>query len=301
MQRTALPLNEKGMELMNFTNIDFPCTVFIADIAKYIHSKVPWHWHKEIELFIVTKGTLKMLIGNETYLIQESNGAFINTNILHAMEVAEGENCELMTLVFSPAVISGGKATSLYREITSPIYENPGLAIIPLTKSVPWEREVLSLIQTACQADHDDLFGKQLLICEHLAHIWRLILSHSTQKSIDFNPMQSQRTQTMMKFIQDHYQNSLSVAEIASSAGISTRECSRCFKNTIHISPIEYLMQYRITVSASLLVSTNDPITRIATTVGFNSSSYFTKVFQSIMHMSPTHYKKLHHLQQCPQ
>jgi len=51
-------------------------------------------------------------------------------------------------------------------------------------------------------------------------------------------------------------------------------------------------MSHRIAMSLNLLVENKYSITQIASKVGFNSSSYFTKVFLEIMDMSPSDYKK---------
>lgn len=297
MQRDFIPINEKGMELLEYVADDFPCAIFFADIAKYAHENVPWHWHEEIEIFVVTKGCLRMLLGSQEYVIHENEGAFINTDILHSMKVAEGNSCELITILFSPSIFTGGKATSVYRQITSPIYNTSGLTTQIFSNASTWGNEIILSITTVYSAYHKDLFCKELIICENLSRIWRIILNDLVQKEFKntlFNPLQESRTQRMMQFIHRHYSDQLSIKAIADSAGISTRECSRCFQNIIHIPPVKYLLKYRITVSVSLLLTTDFSITQISEMVGFNSSSYFSKVFDECMHMSPTIYRKLH-------
>ena len=46
----------------------------------------------------------------------------------------------------------------------------------------------------------------------------------------------------MLAYIQANYAEHMSLSDIAASAAISTRERTRCFKNTIHKTPFEYLM-----------------------------------------------------------
>lgn len=194
--------------------------------------------------------------------------------MLHSMEIAEGDSCELITILFSPSIFTSGKATSVYLEITAPVYNNQGFTTKIFSNSSSWENEILSCIKTAYSAYQENIFSKKLTICENLTHIWILILNHSLQKEINnviFNPLQENRTQIMMQFIQEHYSEHLSINAITNSAGVSTRECSRCFQNIIHTPPVKYLIKYRISVSVSLLLTTNHSMTQIAIMVGFNS------------------------------
>mgnify|MGYP003585053193 CR=1 FL=1 len=301
MQREFIPINENGMEVLEYVTEDFPCAIFFTDIAKYALKYVPWHWHEEIEIFVVIKGCLRMLLGSQEYIFRENEGAFINSNILHSMMMTEDECCELITILFSPSIFTGGKGTFLYRQMTAPIFDNAGLATYIFSNTSTWKNEIILSIKEVYSAFGKEFFCKELFICEHLSRIWRLILNDIMQKNVNgvlINPLQESRTQCMMKFIHDNYSEPLTIKEIADFAGVSMRECSRCFQNVIHIPPVKYLMKYRISTSLSLLLTTNSPITQIAEMVGFNSSSYFSKVFDEHMNMSPTHYRKFHLLKE---
>ena len=96
----------------------------------------------------------------------------------------------------------------------------------------------------------------------------------------------------MLDFIHTHFAESLDVSQIAHSANLSQRECLRCFQKTIGIPPIQYLLKYRISVAARLLTSSDMPITTICNDTGFDSPSYFSKLFKRWMGCTPTSYRK---------
>ena len=50
----------------------------------------------------------------------------------------------------------------------------------------------------------------------------------------------------MVKFIQEHYRESICVDDIAKAAEVSRRECFRCFKELRGESPTVFLTQYRL-------------------------------------------------------
>jgi transcriptional regulator GlxA family with amidase domain len=84
----------------------------------------------------------------------------------------------------------------------------------------------------------------------------------------------------------------ISLQNIAASSHISIGECCRCFKNALHITPYEYLINFRINKGADLLKETSCSVTTIAGMVGFNDSSHFIQLFKKVMHITPNEYKK---------
>lgn len=73
----------------------------------------------------------------------------------------------------------------------------------------------------------------------------------------------------MMTYIQNHYKGKTAVAEIASSAYLSERECYRIFKNCLHMSPVDYLNSYRIQMACQMLRDSSESITYISHECGF--------------------------------
>ena len=106
------------------------------------------------------------------------------------------------------------------------------------------------------------------------------------------NPADELRIKQMIQYIEEHYGDKVLLEDIASAAGVSGRECSRCFSRTVKMSPIDYLNRYCVRMAAGRIVETGDPIGLIAEECGFTSDSYFGKMFKSIMGCSPRDYWK---------
>ena len=64
------------------------------------------------------------------------------------------------------------------------------------------------------------------------------------------------------------------------------------FQKILHTTPMTYITKYRISTALSLLQNTTLSITEIALSVGFNSSSYFSKIFREYMGSTPLQYRK---------
>ena len=104
-------------------------------------------------------------------------------------------------------------------------------------------------------------------------------------------PPDNERIKQLLIFIQSHYSERLSIARIAAQIPISERECYRLFKNSLGISPIDYLNSFRLQKAMELLTSTRQSIVDIAMETGFNSSSYFGKIFKQYYQMTPKQYR----------
>ena len=98
----------------------------------------------------------------------------------------------------------------------------------------------------------------------------------------------------MLGFIQEHYGESITVAQIAASAMLSESECLRCFRRTINATPSQYLRDYRLQVSARLLDSTEEKIGDIGALCGFPDAAYFTKIFREAKRVTPVEYRRAH-------
>ena len=96
----------------------------------------------------------------------------------------------------------------------------------------------------------------------------------------------------MVKFIQEHYRESICVDDIAKAAGVSRRECFRCFKELRGESPTVFLTQYRLSIAATQLATTGLPISAIAENGGFESSGYFSRLFKARYGKTPREFRK---------
>ena len=73
---------------------------------------------------------------------------------------------------------------------------------------------------------------------------------------------------------------------------LSRSQIFRYFKDTIDMSPQQYLKQYRINHAANLLRTTNMSVESIKTACGFNDLCNFIRQFNSVYHRSPSSFRK---------
>lgn len=93
-------------------------------------------------------------------------------------------------------------------------------------------------------------------------------------------------------YIEQHYQEKLSVAELAEMSYYSERQFIRLFKAAFGCLPVQYITRLRINNARELLINTQLPVTEIAQRCGYSDSSYFSKLFQKECGASPRDFRK---------
>lgn len=98
----------------------------------------------------------------------------------------------------------------------------------------------------------------------------------------------------MLEFIHGHFAENITLDDIAKSANIGGRECLRCFRKTIQLSPIQYLLKYRIMQGAELLMENSErSVSEISVLCGFDSPSNFSKMFKRFYSCTPREYRRI--------
>lgn len=95
-----------------------------------------------------------------------------------------------------------------------------------------------------------------------------------------------------MKYMNERYNQRISLADLAEHINISKYYLIRLFKTHLGVTPYKYLNELRISKSQQFLIMTDKPINQIAYEVGINDESSFIKQFKEIVGCTPHKYRK---------
>ena len=283
-----LQIRSNQMEEVEGLHNEYPYVFHHVDMSKTV---VPWHWHEALEFGLVLEGNMKVHTANQTQVFHKGEGFFINSNVLASME--NMDTCVQDSHLFHPVFLSGHFKSVFETKYLNPVIQNRNLELICLRGETESQRKILGkLRQLSKLQEQQDV---EFLTRNLLSEIWLLLLEEI--RNLDTStlsvPQKNQdRILTMLAFIQENYSEKLTLEDIADSAAVSTRECLRCFRDSIHQSPMEYLIEYRVQMAKKLLDTTDLSITDIALRCGFNSNSYFTKIFHRSCGKTPNAYRK---------
>ena len=294
MIATSLKMNEKMEELLPRENSFFPFTAFYESYSIYTGGSVPWHWHPDVEFMLLLQGSVKLYTNNHTYLLGPGEAAFINSNILHYKEAIEGPVPVSLNQIFDAGLISGGYKSIFEQKYVSPILQCKSLEAMAFYPALPRHQKILELLKHSYDLAEEGGYGYELAVRSDLSLVWRLLCEEAAPVLSEpriTSGRREERIKKMLLFIQEHFHDKISLAQIAESANISERECLRCFKQTLNTTPFTYLLEYRIRMAARMLSETDMPVTEIALACGFTGVSYLGKHFKMIMGCTPSEYR----------
>lgn len=281
-----LHIRNNQMEEVEGLHNEYPYAYHHVDLSKTL---VPWHWHEALEFNLVIEGSVKVSTATQSQVFQKGEGFFLNSNVLASMEGA----CVMDSHLFHPVFLSGHFKSIFETKYLNPVTQNKNLDLLALRGSTPEEKQIIGKLRqlSRLQSEPDPEMQTRNL----LSDIWLFLLRQiqNADNSIYHAPKKNQdRILTMLSYIHEHFAEKLTLEEIAASAAVSSRECLRCFRESIHQSPMDYLIEYRIQCAKKLLERSDHSITEVALQCGFNSNSYFTKLFRRTVGKSPNAYRK---------
>lgn len=269
----------------------FPYACYHDDLAR---EAVPWHWHDELEMAIVTEGSIRVAFGGERHALDAGDGFFVNAGVLHSCDARTPERCRLHSMCFHPRLI-GGVESAFYQRYVLPVTGNRGFAGMCLRRRIGWQAEALDAAERAWRACAGETGRYEIEVRYALTGAMAEIAERAAGVQTAASPRSlrdGERIKIMLQFIMDHFGEEIDVAAIAGSAAISESECLRCFRATIGTTPIRYLREYRIERAAGLLAAGEGPVAEVASRCGFPDASYFAKTFREMKGATPKEYQR---------
>jgi AraC family transcriptional regulator len=144
-------------------------------------------------------------------------------------------------------------------------------------------------IQTGCMSGR--LYGELLGI----ALAGRLVQNYAVSKpSLEFkvNGLTQSQLEQVIDYMKVNLTEDLSILDLATLTNMSESHFSRSFKQSVGISPYQYLMQQRVERAKQLLEQQSISISTIALDCGFSNQTHLTKVFRQMTGMTPKAYQR---------
>ena len=293
MQRTAVNINAQNIQLNHNQQetvagltTEYPYTMHIADFKA---GPIPWHWHEEVEFGYVLSGQIDITLADCTYHVYKNQGYFTNSNVLSRFSKG-ADNTLGYTHLFHPIFLSGHFKSIFATKYLDPIIHNKNIDALIFTGETENQKKILQKLRQASALQHEE--NAEFQTRNLFSELWLLLLEEiKEQPTHTVNFQNQERVQNMLAFIHAHYGEKLTLNDISAAASVSTRECIRCFRNTIRQTPLEYVMEYRLNMAKRLLDDTKMSVTDISYHCGFSSNAYFGKIFREKYSITPLQYR----------
>lgn len=271
---------------------DFPIEFHHVD-RHHPRFYMPYHWHMEYEIDLVVRGSVTLTLNESQVHAEAGDIIFIRDGVVHGGH-PETTDTIYDCIVFDMKKMLAGSHT--FQDRIEDVLKHVTLINKYLPASTP---DIPRLIQHLFRSMKEEHTGYELvvtgLLYTFLGFIFQQGLYHEAASLTLREHRRKRITQLKQTFqlIDSQYQQPLTLTDLAQAANLSPNYFCRFFQKITHHSPIDYLNRYRIEMACLKLTHTNDSITEIAFSCGFNDVSYFIRLFRRYKETSPRKYKQL--------
>ena len=306
MEKGIMHIGENLYETIEYNAPTTPIKAAHAYLSDFPNGVTPCHWHPQLECTVMLKGKLSYHVNNEAYTLQEGDGIIVNTNRLHLCNPVEealpengrsflpedADNSHYAVLLLHPDTLRFNN--KMEKKYINPLLFDTNSDVFFLNHSESWHQSVIDIILDIFYSVIEKKPCFELMCQSHFFQMWSILFENTIAKNgyelADTDPMNPLKT--MISYIQDNYQEKITLNDVAESGMMCQSKCCRLFRDALRQSPIEYLQNYRIQKGVYLLDHTDMSITEIALECGFHGASYFTETFRKINAIAPKEYRK---------
>lgn len=273
---------------------DFPCEYHYVDSSHPRYS-MPFHWHKEWEMIHVIEGSFDVHADERMYSAKRGDMLLIQDSMLHG---GIPKNCIYECLLFD--LHGFYRNFDILKKYLRPIYRRQILPEIyyPAGKN-PEIDHAVSLLTDACRntpAEETVQNPLELIVFGGISQLFAAILQqHLYTLNQGISPDTAHKIdllKNVLEYIELHYSQTITLNDLAHTAGMNPKYFCRYFRSIIHQTPIEYVNMYRIEKASRMLLDTDLSVTTIGIECGFNDTSHFIRVFRKYKGMTPGQYQR---------
>ncbi|SEI53367.1 transcriptional regulator, AraC family [Dyadobacter koreensis] len=248
-----------------------------------------WHFHPEYEIVFVegTSGTRH--VGDHTSVYEGSDLVFIGPNIPHLnFDYGVRNECEQVIIQMKENFL--GKDFLNIPEFGSIklLFEKShyGLSFSGSTKQIVGDK-----LKELPKLDHFDQLMSLLQILRILASTDQVTVLNNSPAGNKSLQKEQMRMDSIYKYVETHFDQNPDVNFIAEQVNLSTAAFCRYFKKNTKMTFTDFVNQYRINQAKNYLLQ-DKTISETCFAVGFESLSYFNKLFKKIEGENPSEFKK---------
>ena len=103
---------------------------------------------------------------------------------------------------------------------------------------------------------------------------------------------EDERIRQVKDYVASNYMNDIRLQELADIVCMSAESFSRFFHHRTGRTPNRYIIDYRVGISARLLLNTNMAVSEIGFSCGFNTLSHFNRLFRESKGCTPSEFRE---------
>ena len=244
------------------------------------------HSHPFYELYYLRKGERVYFINGELYTVKSGDIMIINPHDVHRTTSSSVPEFERILINFTQDFI--------FKHVISkdlpllPFKHGSRLIRFPVKVQANMEQLMFEMIKECEEKQQGHTFYIKSLLTKLLIQIYRQSFQAPPKSE---SPMHD-RISKIATYLNQHYQEKLTLTEVANKFYISPSYLSRTFSKITGFHFGEYLQAIRMRETRRQLIESDENILSIAEKVGYHSIAHFNKTFKEMTGISPTQFRK---------
>ncbi|WP_266364878.1 helix-turn-helix domain-containing protein [Tellurirhabdus rosea] len=248
-----------------------------------------WHFHPEFEIVYIENASGPRHVGEHMSRYEGSDLVLIGPHIPHLnFDYGVRTDYRKVVVQMREDFMSGSFGQMPELSDIAGLFERArhGVAFRGKTRQEAGER-----LSALPGLTHFRQLMELLAIFQLLAVSDEAELLHSRPVEPVYNRRDQQRIRQVYAFLDQHYQRQMTIAELADLTSLTPEAFCRYFKKMTRMTFTEFVNQYRIREAKRRLLL-GQTVTEVCFECGFESLSYFNRIFRRVTGGSPRDYRK---------
>ena len=243
------------------------------------------HYHREIELILVTEGLVEFYVNSKCYPLKKGDILIIPPYALHRGRAAENAVSSYDCICFDLQIICD---ESLKNGLESHAFSINSA----ISNLLPYSEQLQAYIKNAVLACEKNEAGWELEAVGNMSLLFAFLKkNHFISQNFESNK-ETEFGEKVMNYLLKNISLPITSRNAANELYMNHSYFCRLFKKTFGVSFEKYVLIYRLEKARLYLTDSPLPITEIAFRLGFHSCSYFCKTFKERFHTTPLSYRK---------
>jgi AraC-like DNA-binding protein len=246
-----------------------------------------WHYHPEYELTYIVKGNGYRIVGNSYEYFNDGDLVLLGNHLPHTWsgKLNDDIKSDAVVIQFSKEFMApflGLKESLLIKNMLDTSVR--GIRFEP-------DEELVSKIIALTETNGVDKILKLISVLDDLSKKQPTLIASNSFHNV-VSKKNEMRINKVCLYIQNNFYTKISLKEVADLIFLTESNFCKFFKKATGKTYSDYLNELRINEACRLLVQTEKSINQISFECGFESLSYFNRVFLSKKEMTPSKYRK---------
>lgn len=236
------------------------------------------HFHNEFEIICCTEGSFNAVIDSVEYSVNKGQSVISFPNQSHYYICDNNINFKSYMLIFSANIFDG-----YANDIITKIPQNP---IINHDKDFPMMTKMLE------QMRKDNKYPTEYSLLRRVGYC-KVLCAELFEKLnlVPANKSNPDVLSSIVEYCNTNFKNDIHLDDLQNELHVNKYYISHLFKEKFKMGFNEYIHNLRIREACKILNKSDETVTSIATTVGYNTVRNFNRVFQKSMGVTPCEYR----------